>query len=93
MILDSDAKKEIRDKLMNKGASYVAIFGSHIKGNETSSSDVDVLVEFSEPKTLIDVVRIERELSDLIGKDVDLVTKKSLSPLISKNLEKEALMS
>lgn len=89
MSLSPDEKDTIRDMLEDEGASHIAIFGSYARGEETQESDVDVLVQFSERKSLLDVVRIERELSEAIGKDIDLVTEKSLSPYIKERVSRE----
>jgi predicted nucleotidyltransferase len=56
------------------------IFGSYLHGDAGPSSDVDILVTFAEPKSLLDIVRLERRLEDALGQPVDVVTKKALSP-------------
>jgi predicted nucleotidyltransferase len=60
----------------------LSLFGSRLKGTFKPSSDVDLLVEF-EPQatvTLLDMSRIERELSALLdGLKVDLRTAEDLS--------------
>lgn len=59
----------------------LAVFGSAIKGNLRADSDIDILVEFEEGSTpgLITFSGIEIELSDLIGRKVDLRTAGDLS--------------
>ena len=66
------------------------IFGSVARGTAEDSSDVDVLVEFTEPVSLLDLVRLQRELSEVLGKKVDLVTEKALSPYIRAQIIAEA---
>ncbi len=66
------------------------IFGSVARGTAKESSDVDVLVEFAEPMSLLDLVRLQRELSEVLGKPVDLVTEKALSPYIRSQVMSEA---
>jgi hypothetical protein len=60
----------------------LGIFGSYSRGEQKKNSDVDLLTRFSRRKSLLDHVRIERELSEIIGVKVDLVTEKSLSPYL-----------
>jgi len=59
----------------------LSLFGSVLGGNFTGESDVDVLVEF-EPGRIVGLLRmaaLERELSVLIGRKVDLRTPADLS--------------
>lgn len=47
-------------------------------------------MEFSETKGLLALVRIERELSELLGVKVDLLTEDSISPYLIDGIKKEA---
>jgi len=47
------------------------------------------LVEFSEPKSLLEFVGIEQELAKATGKKIDLLTEKSISPYLIKRIKKE----
>ncbi len=60
---------------------YLALFGSVLTSSFTKKSDVDVLVKFDEKHTphLIGMIRMESELSDIIGFPVDLKTPNDLS--------------
>lgn len=71
---------------------YLALFGSVLSSNFTKKSDVDVLVKFKKQHTphLLDMVRIESELSNLIGYPVDLKTPNDLSPYFRENVLNEA---
>ena len=66
------------------------LFGSVARGEDTEQSDVDLLVRFSERKSLLDLVRIEREFSEALGRKVDLLTEGSLSPYLRDQLLGEA---
>lgn len=66
----------------------LGLFGSYAHGDFTSQSDVDFLVRFSKPKSLLELVRIERELSRHLGKHVDLVTDDALSPYLRDDVKK-----
>lgn len=59
-----------------------AVFGSVARGDFHSASDVDVLVDLPIGKTLLDLVALQRELSQVLGSDVDVVTYRSLHPFI-----------
>jgi len=73
---------KITRALKEQGATKVAIFGSYARREERPGSDVDVIVEFSERKSLLELMRIERELSETPGIKVDLLTEKSISPYL-----------
>ena len=81
--------KHISRRLRNEGARRVAIFGSYAKDDEKPESDIDIMVEFSERKSLLELVRIERELSEILGIKVDLLTEKSISPYLIDKIKKE----
>jgi len=62
---------------------WMALFGSAVRGELKPDSDIDVLVEFTEPVGLFEIARIEDELSHLFGgRKVDLVVKKGLDKYI-----------
>ena len=62
--------------------SELGIFGSYARGEQQPDSDLDILVAFEQPVTLFDLVRLENELTEELGIEVDLVTKASLKPRI-----------
>lgn len=87
-------RKEIYQKIVGalkkEGVKKIEIFGSYARGEERVDSDVDIIVEFSERKSLLEIVRIERELSETLGIKVDLLTEKSISPYLIDRIKKEA---
>jgi uncharacterized protein len=83
--------KIVVDHLKNQGALTVKIFGSHARGEETPESDLDVLVEFSARKSLLELVKIEQDLEELLGIKVDLLTRKSISPYLIEQIENESV--
>ena len=66
-----------------------AIFGSFAKGNDTTSSDMDLLIEPEKDFTLFKMLQLEHELSEIIKRKVDLVEYSALKP----SIEKEVLLS
>lgn len=75
-------KEIIKKTLIEKGADFVALFGSFARGEEKSTSDVDILVNFKKPISLFDHAGIELELEEKTGKKIDLITKRGLSKYI-----------
>jgi len=85
----NDIFEQIIRSLKEEGAIMVAIFGSYARGEEKPGSDVDVIVDFSERKSLLDLVRIERELREVLGTEVELLTEKSISPYLIDRVRDE----
>lgn len=75
-------KKKIESFCKKYHIVYLALFGSVLTSHFTKKSDVDVLVKFKKRHTphLLNMVRMESELSDIIGYPVDLKTPNDLSP-------------
>ncbi len=69
----------------------IGIFGSYVRGEQKRKSDVDILVEFSEPPSLFKFVEIEDFLSQKLGLKVDLVMRDSLKPRIKDSVLREAV--
>ena len=74
------------------GASNVRIFGSLARGDGTSESDVDVLVDVEKGRSLFDFGALLEDLRRLLGRDVDVVTEKGLRSRIRDRVLKEAML-
>jgi predicted nucleotidyltransferase len=68
------------------GVRVLGVFGSVARGEETPSSDVDLLVALPEGMGLIGLGRVERELSDLLAARVDLVPAADLKPTVRRHV-------
>jgi hypothetical protein len=92
----TNGKKRLFDAIVaylkEHGACKVAIFGSYARGDERPGSDIDVLVEFTDGKSLLDVVGMEQELSDKLGKKVELLTERAISPYIIDRVRREMVV-
>jgi predicted nucleotidyltransferase len=62
--------------------AMVGVFGSQARGEANDQSDIDLLVKFSKRKSLLALVALERQLTDALGKKVDLLTEAALSPYL-----------
>ena len=69
--------------------SMIGVFGSTVRGEAGKDSDMDLLVRFSKRKSLLAVVRLERELSEALGRKVDLLTEGALSPYLRERILNE----
>lgn len=68
--------------------SKIGVFGSYVKNEQTPESDVDILVEFSEPIGL-DFVKLADELEEVLNEKVDLVSRKAIKPKYLRYVDKE----
>lgn len=79
-------------ELRAEGLSHVFLFGSVARGEATEKSDVDLFYDYHAPRfSLIDVVRVQERLSELLGRKVDAMTRGSVHPRIRRRVETEAI--
>lgn len=71
------------------GVKTIGIFGSVVRGEQTETSDIDILVEFEKPVGFIKFIQLENRLAQLLGAKIDLATQKSLKPHIGKKIIQE----
>lgn len=69
----------------------LGIFGSYVRNEQKKRSDLDILVEFDEPPSLLRFLQLEHYLSDLLGVRVDLVMKDTLKPAIGRRILSEVV--
>jgi len=85
--------RENRDTLARFHVRSLFLFGSVLRGEAKPGSDIDFLVEF-EPGAavgLFEFIRLKRELSDLLGMEVDLGTPDALHHALKEDILKEAV--
>ena len=66
------------------------VFGSYVRHEEKTTSDLDILVTFKKAPSILKFIRLENHLSDVLGIKVDLVLKDSLKPAIGERILREA---
>lgn len=82
--------EEHQNDIMKFGVERIGLFGSYVRGEQNSSSDIDFLVQFSRgAKKIHNLVGLGDFLEELMGKKVELITKESLSPYIGPYILKE----
>jgi len=84
------AKKQLKDKLPALKKDFciqrIGIFGSVAKGEDTPTSDIDILVHFSNSPGFFTFVKLEEHLSELLSRKVDLVTQGALKDTIKNEI-------
>ncbi len=69
----------------------IGLFGSYVRNDQTSESDIDILVEFSAPISLFEYIDLEDYLHSTLGNKVDLVSEKGLKPILKMNILREVV--
>ena len=79
-----------QEKILSFGIERVGIFGSFVRNEMSSESDVDFYVEFKESfKSYDNFMDLAFYLKELTGREIELVTPNSLSPYIGPEILKE----
>ena len=86
-----DSRKEIARIADVHGAHSVRVFGSASREEAREGSDLDLLVEMSEGRSLLDLIALSNDLKDSLGIEVDVVTEGSLSPYLRERILAEAV--
>ena len=88
-------KKGLEEKLSEicekNDIVFLAVFGSFVRGEQKKKSDIDIAIEFeqSKGKTLLDLVRVEDELSKVFKRKVDLGVFSSLNSYVAEDVKRE----
>lgn len=72
------------------GAHNIRIFGSVVRGEDSLSSDLDLLVEFEDGRSLLDRIALMQDLEDALGVEIDVVTEGALHPLVRPEILAQA---
>ena len=88
----SEIKNIILSHLRGFDPIKVGIFGSFARGDNKKGSDIDILVEFKESPSLLTLIKLENDLSEILGVKVDLVTTGALkNKRIKKSIKKDLI--
>lgn len=86
---------EVRENILRiaagHGAGNVRVFGSTGRGRQGASSDLDLLVNMAEDRSLFDLIALSNDLEERLGVQVDVVTEASLSPYLRDRVLDEAI--
>ncbi len=79
-----DLKSRIIPVLRQHDVVRAAVFGSFARGEEQEDSDLDILVQLKEGKSLLDLVALKLELEEVLERNIDVVTYDALHPRIRR---------
>ena len=71
-------RRAIIDAASQRGVTNVRVFGSVARGDDTESSDVDLLVDLGDNVGVIGLIGLEREIGGILGREVDVVPAANL---------------
>ncbi len=84
-------REAIRAIALRNRVTNVRVFGSVLHGTDTESSDLDLLVDPTPTTSMMDIARIELELSELLHVSVDVLTPKGLPEKFRQQVMAEAV--
>ena len=86
---EKDAVEKLKEFMSDDQNVYFAfIFGSYVKGKQKKISDLDIAIYFKNPPGGVDLLYFINTLSDLTGKEIDLVTLNSASAFLRHQIMK-----
>jgi predicted nucleotidyltransferase len=84
-------RDNIREIALRHRVKNVRVFGSVLHGDDTEDSDLDLLVDPTSETTLMDIAKIQLEISQLLHITVDVLTPKALPDKFREQVIKEAM--
>ena len=84
-----EVQQKIIPILKRHGVLRAALFGSIISGKMKEDSDIDLLIELDQEKSLLDLVALKLELEEVLGRKVDVVEYVSIHPLLKERILRE----
>lgn len=82
-------KNKLIEVCRKNDVAKIGVFGSMARGEDSKQSDIDLLVDFSKRKSLLALVRLERELSEELRRKVQLLTEAAISPYLRDRIMRE----
>lgn len=73
------------------GAHHVRVFGSVARGDAGPTSDIDLLVQMDQGRSLLDLIELSQELESVLQCKVDILTDEGLSPYLKERIHAEAI--
>lgn len=83
-------RQAVLDVAARHRATNVRVFGSVARGDDTSGSDVDLLVDMPADASLYDLIELSIEIESLLGRPADILTERGLNPHLRERILAEA---
>jgi uncharacterized protein len=80
-------------ELKKSGVEHLYVFGSLVRGEADSNSDIDLAIDVAPDAdlSLLDLVHVQQEAEELLGWPIDLVERKMLKRFVRPEVEREAV--
>ena len=85
-----ERREEILTAARRRGAKNIRIFGSVARGDARPDSDIDFLIDLEPGRSLFDVGGLAMDLTEMLGRPVDVVTEAGLRERIRARVVQEA---
>lgn len=86
---NQEIKNYITYFLKEKGVIKASLFGSFARGDNTESSDIDLILQLNNDKNLFDLAEIKVDLEEKFNRKVDVLTYNSINPHIREEILKD----
>jgi predicted nucleotidyltransferase len=88
-----EALRSHEGELRRLGVSHAAVFGSVSRGEATTDSDIDVLVELDQdrPMRVFEYARLKLYINEILGGGGDVVNRRTLKPLLRDSILRDAI--
>jgi predicted nucleotidyltransferase len=84
--------QEHEGELRRAGMTSLYLFGSTARDAAGTDSDVDLFFDHDDPRfSLIELVRLQRQVARILGVDADVMTRDSLHPMLKRRIEASAI--
>ncbi len=84
-------RRAMIDTASQLGARNLRVFGSVARGDDTDTSDIDLLVDLDGDVGLVSLIRLQQAMEDLLGAKVDVVPSSGLKPAVLDDVLAEAI--
>jgi hypothetical protein len=90
--LIQDKKSDILAIAARHGAANVRLFGSVARGDDSETSDVDLLVSMEKNRSLYDLIGLQQDVQKILNRKVDVLTDKSINSYLQTKILQEAVL-
>ncbi len=91
-MLSKEQKNIILETLKPFNPSYIGLFGSFARNEETETSDIDILYEMQKKYSLFDLMDLKETLKNKLHREVDLVSREYLNKRLRHHVEKDLIV-